>query len=340
IEWDFSGVNLPNDVPIWRFAFWRNRVFLALPRWKKRQINWPTLLEAPWHNDAEIINLKYPVKYFENYNQNINENSINCNNLMSITGLDVDLRGRLWILDAPRFTFCPAKILIYDLQKNKEISRSCLSQVPTSGLKTLVVDQVTSASGYRAFIGDPGDDSIIIYSLGNGRNKWWKLKLRHDKKIPRVYTTDMAISKKLSKIYLTGSASNGIFSIPLESARHNEPNSRFIQYVNVTYHGSKIGTSSGLCCDVNGGLHYFLVSQHASVRWDMKTTLKAEGHSVVLQNEQVPIIIDYKMDNQKNILGLINYRHPFINKSIYDIDYEWIPKTRIIKVWKHKRSLP
>lgn len=46
-----------------------------------------------------------------------------------------------------------------------------------------------------------------------------------------------------------------------------------IQNITVTWLGKKLGSSTGLFCDLKDGLHYFMTSEKASVRWDTKYPL-------------------------------------------------------------------
>ena len=125
--WNFSSVNLPDDVTIWRFAIWKNRAFLAIPSFSKigcdeESCKNVTLLEAVWpepgnsYSVAVAESVNSGIRVFHKISENI---SNECEKLLSVTGLDVDARGRLWILDSPSVNGgCPAKIVIYDLRRN------------------------------------------------------------------------------------------------------------------------------------------------------------------------------------------------------------------------------
>lgn len=121
----------------------------------------------------------------------------------------------------------------------------------------------------------------------------------HGPEVPRVVSTDIAISRKNSALYMSGSSTLNLFSINLDEL-WNEQNvspsddvsrktsickyileRRFCpttyqksRNVTVVWHGTKMGASSGLICDFKDGLHYFMSSERASVRWDTKLPLK------------------------------------------------------------------
>ncbi|CAL7935462.1 unnamed protein product [Xylocopa violacea] len=307
ICWQFAAAKLPEDVFIWKFAVWRNRAFLAIPSWRKNDTSEKkvTLFEAIWPESR--FSLVKPSKIHSSTLLGKRRNDKNC--LRSVVELDVDIRGRLWLLEVPDDPTCFARIVIYNLKRNNQlISSTDLVNVPIKNLRALVVDY----SGDKAYIGDPGDESIIAFVPGKAR--WWKIKMIHGPEVPRVFSTDLAISGKNSMLYMTGSNTLDLFSINLEEV-WNDQNTLLCKdkqrNVTVVWRGTKMGTSSGLFCDVKGGLHYFMSSERASVRWDTKLPLKAESHAVLVQNQNYPCISDYAMDGQKNLWALINSRCPF-----------------------------
>jgi len=55
-----------------------------------------------------------------------------------------------------------------------------------------------------------------------GQGKWWKLRMLHGPEIPRVHSTDLAISRRNSILYMTGHNTHDLFSINLEEVREDE----------------------------------------------------------------------------------------------------------------------
>lgn len=109
--------------------------------------------------------------------------------------------------------------------------------------------------------------------------------MKHGPTVPRVYTNDLAISRKNKRLYITGTNSLDLFSIDLDKLRHKDRLSVVahskreitVEYSDILWHGIKLGTSTGLLCDSKDGVQYFLVSEHASVRWDTKYNLKVRN---------------------------------------------------------------
>lgn len=82
-----------------------------------------TLLEAPWFNPETTFqsNIRPSVLAFPNLESQTLSTG-NCSKLISITGLDIDSRGRLWVLDSSHIdNKCPAKIIVFDLQRKHEV---------------------------------------------------------------------------------------------------------------------------------------------------------------------------------------------------------------------------
>ncbi|XP_031828125.2 uncharacterized protein LOC116425066 [Nomia melanderi] len=323
--WNFKAVDLPEDVFIPRFAIWRNRAFLAVPRWQRNGTaeETGTLFEAVWPESG------FPAVKSRKVFSSLHNTASNC--LRSAVDVDVDARGRLWVLEVPDNDDCSARIVLYNLKRNNQlVSSTDLTNVPTSNLKALVVDR----SGSRGYVGDAGDESII--ALMPEKERWWKIKMIREPEMPRIFSTDLAISRKNSVLYATGSSSLDLFSLNLEelwSQGDSIFNSKSRE-VTVIWHGTKMAASSGLFCDVKDGLHYFMSTERASVRWDTRLPLRAESHSVLVQNEDCPCITDYALDGQKNLWGLINSEC----QSSTDDSPKWPLKSRTIKIGKYPTS--
>ncbi|XP_076287432.1 uncharacterized protein LOC143212463 [Lasioglossum baleicum] len=326
--WDFEAVDLPEDVFVSRFSIWRNRAFLAAPRWGRNgtSVETGTLFEAVWP-EASFPSVKTRKVFSFGL---LHDRPTNC--LRSTVDVNVDVRGRLWVLEVPDKNDCSARIVLYNLKRsNQLISSTELTNVRTNNLRAFVIDE----SGTRVYIGDAGEGSIIVFLPE--KEKWWTIKMIHAPQVPRVFSTDLAISRKNSVLYLTGSSSLDLFSINLKEL-WNEEDSLFDSKslnVTVTWHGTKMAVSSGLFCDVKDGLHYFMSTERASVRWDTRLPLEAESHSVLVQNQDCPCITDYATDSQKNLWGLINPECPFHQSD----DSPKLPlKSRTIKIGKYPTS--
>ncbi|EFN80994.1 hypothetical protein EAI_12837 [Harpegnathos saltator] len=229
-SWNVESLNIPDNVVIWKYAVWKNRAFLAIPRAineeKDRYV--PTLVEVPWPkinslmSDANIATVPFSKK---------GSSKRRYTALTSVTGLDVDPRGRLWILDAPDKNGYWPQIVIHDLKRNDRLD---------------------------------------------------------------------------------------------------------IQNVTVTWLGNKLGSSVGLFCDSKDGLHYFMPLDRASVRWDTKSPISAESHSVLVQSNDIPCITDYIMDAQKSIWGLVNSDCSGVTKP--NVTERGRLRSRTVRIPKHSSA--
>ncbi|XP_071635042.1 uncharacterized protein [Temnothorax longispinosus] len=339
-SWNLTSLNISDDVLIWRFAVWRNRAFLAIPRsGNEKGEEWkPTLVEVFWPEinlSLNVANAAISPKLFPKEGSKHDYETP-----VSVTGLDVDARGRLWILDAPDGHDRWPRILIYDLKRNDRlVSSTELTEVSSKRLRSLVIDPLEDQWGFCGYIADAGDETIVVYS--SGLRKWWKLRMLHGPEIPRVESIDLAVSRRSSTLYMTGHDTHDLFSIDLERIRTDGvlqiTPSRGVQNVTVTWLGKKLGSSVGLLSDLKDGLHYFMTSERASVRWDTKLPLNAQSHSVLVQNDDVPCITDYIMDARRNVWGLVNSKCPGAIKK--NISSNSILKFRTIKIQKYSYTL-
>ncbi|XP_011164431.2 uncharacterized protein LOC105199162 [Solenopsis invicta] len=337
-SWNLTSLNISDDVLIWRFAVWRNRGFLAIPRsTNKREEGWkPTLVEVSWPE----INLRLNVANVGISPKPFPKDGSKHETLVSVTGLDIDARGRLWILDTSDKRDRWPRIVIYDLKRNDQlVSSTELTKVYSKRLRSLVIDPFEDQWGFRGYIADAGDETIIVYC--SELRKWWKLKMLHGPEIPRVESTDLAVSRRNSILYMTGQNTHNLFGINLKKISTDKllqtVPSRGVQNVTVTWLGKKLGSSVGLFSDLKDGLHYFMTSERASVRWDTKLPLNAQSHSVLVQNDDVPCITDYIMDTRRNVWGLVNSKCPGVTKK--NTSSNSTLKSRTIKIQKYPVAL-
>lgn len=80
----------------------------------------PTLVEVSWPEinlPLNVANAVISPKFFPKEGSS----KYDCETLVSVTGLDVDTRGQLWILDAPDGHDPWPRIVIYDLKRNDRL---------------------------------------------------------------------------------------------------------------------------------------------------------------------------------------------------------------------------
>lgn len=75
---------------------------------------------------------------------------------------------------------------------------------------------------YTAEISTKLSSFYVDFDTNPGLRKWWKLRMLHGPEIPRVESTDLAVSRRNSILYMTGHNTHDLFSINLERIRTNE----------------------------------------------------------------------------------------------------------------------
>nr|CAD7405167.1 unnamed protein product [Timema poppensis] len=99
----------------------------------------------------------------------------NCSCIQSVAALDIDPIGRLWVLDEGGR--CPPKLVVLDLWRDKEVTRCDLPSIEGREMRSLAVDTL-SGWGARAYIGDPGGNRLMIFSIRDQRYWFSRLQLR------------------------------------------------------------------------------------------------------------------------------------------------------------------
>lgn len=163
--------------------FWKDKMYLTLPRWKDGV---PVTLGV---TSAKPVN-RNTAPLLEAFPSWDMQKLGDCSAFQLVHSVEIDPKGRMWVLDTGRATSlsqehksgCPARLVILDLEDNGKILRSYefpdhVARRGSSGtyLNDIVLDH---ENGGMAYITDNGHDDpgIIVYSLKN--NTSWKI--RHD----------------------------------------------------------------------------------------------------------------------------------------------------------------
>lgn len=195
-EWKFIDFQWPSDeeqqyavtrgdyIPANNFIttvkFWKDKMYLTLPRWKDGV---PVTLGIA---SAKPINSMTAPK-LEAYPSWAMQKLGNCAAFQLVHSIEIDPKGRMWVLDTGRPTSlreskadCSPRLVILDLEDNGRILRSYefpehVARRTNAYLNDIVLDH---EDGGMAYITDTGttDPGIIVYSLKDN-NSW---KVRHD----------------------------------------------------------------------------------------------------------------------------------------------------------------
>ncbi|XP_044733301.1 uncharacterized protein LOC123295905 [Chrysoperla carnea] len=228
--------------------------------------------------------------------------------------MDIDSRGRLWILDVPKSNEVIPKILVYNTLTYTELLSCDLKNVLKDNLNTIIIDPVVNAfTGSRAYIGYSNENEILVYSLKEHR--YWRLKFENENSPLNIFASYFAVSKREPILYLSGKSDERLFSVNLNILRKLNGPPAIIEpaFINVTYLGNKLGPSSGLISDFKGNIYYYLIRDYAVVRWNAKKSLQAENHKILMQSaEKLPFVTQFFAGPQYSIWAVTN-NNTFIN---------------------------
>lgn len=97
---------------------------MFIPRWQRNETSEEigTLFEAVWPES------NFPaVKSRKVFSSALHNTPNNC--LRSAVDVEVDVRGRLWVLEVPDNDDCSARILLYNLKRNNQLVSENISNM-------------------------------------------------------------------------------------------------------------------------------------------------------------------------------------------------------------------
>lgn len=158
--------------------FWKDRVYLALPRWRDGvPVTLAVTSARPMNGETAPKLEAYPNWEMQKLGD--------CSAFQLVHSMEIDPKGRMWVLDTGRPTTlreftanCPPRLVILDLEDNGNILRiyefpEHVARRGVSYLNDIVLDH---EDGGMAYITDSNhnDPGIIVYSLMN--NTSWKIR--------------------------------------------------------------------------------------------------------------------------------------------------------------------
>ncbi|KAJ8923459.1 hypothetical protein NQ315_002018 [Exocentrus adspersus] len=350
-SWDLINFGINENYYISDIAIYRSKAFLTLPRsvCHNHIIN-PTVIEVPWsggfmQSAATIVNTRTKILDHQKWE--------NCNDIQDAISLVIEPTAtwpKLWILDKGN-EVCTPKIWSYNIIYNSLSDFGELENIPGRDLNSIVIDPIQGEFGYRMYVGNAGENTLLIFTTKN--LKWWKVTLQEpSNSVPFSINADfLTISKTDSALYITGKNNLDLFSINLDEIRNfEEPlpyeaqvcNNYFSMEVNATLLGQKLGISTGLEADLKSGLNYYMVRDYVVVRWLIGLPMDAEYHNVLAQSyENMPYVVDLFTCPQYGLWALVNPLSPEDCNEINNTIAENIPKlsTRVIKILKYNKFL-
>ncbi|KAI4488601.1 hypothetical protein M0802_011417 [Mischocyttarus mexicanus] len=325
--------------------FWKNKMYLTIPRWKTGV---PVTLGV---TSATPINGNTAPKLeaFPSWSmQKIGD----CKAFQLVHGMEIDPKGRMWVLDTGRpaaltldsKSECKPRLVILDLENKGEILRSYefpedVAPRATAFLNDIVLDH---EDGGMAYITDSGntDPGIIVYSLKN--NTSWKI--RHDSMNAKAEAVSFKVSKtyvilpinvdgialspasnKDREVYYSPTSSFHFYSLPTSVLKNNTKDvDRYVKEI-----GRKESQTDGMAMSAAGVLYFGLLADDAIAIWDTKrsSSFTTGKRTISRDHTHMQWPDTFAFDEDGNFYCVTNSFQNFIN-NIVDIK---VPNYRVIK---------
>ncbi|KAL6254946.1 hypothetical protein P5V15_014288 [Pogonomyrmex californicus] len=341
IYYKYEGYNKTNNF-IATVKFWKDKMYLTIPRWKD---DMPVTLGVTW---AKPINgvTEPKLEAFPDWDM---QRLGNCAAFQLVHSMEIDPKGRMWILDNGRSmslrepkVYCPLRLVILDLEDNNKILRiyefpDHIAHRTSAYLNDIVLDH---EDGGMAYITDNNaiDPGIIVYSLKN--NTSWKIRHESMKAQSEAVRFTVAgthiikakhvngialspISSRDRQVYYSPLSSFHLYSIPVFALKNNVTN--IDQYVREL--GRKSSQTDGMAMSSTGVFYFGLLADDAIAMWDTKNTSSFTIGQQIISRDYVQWPSSFAFDEVGNLWCVSNALQNFLNNRI-DIN---VPNYRLIR---------
>jgi sugar lactone lactonase YvrE len=257
------------------------RIFLSFPQWNPIEFS-----AAELTKDGTLA----PVP-----NREAHSTSAGQNRLYSIQGIDVDAKGRLWLLDAGN-----AKLHCVDLA-TKTIVKTLRPSNETLGKSAYAndvrIDLRRGAEGF-AFISDTAGGGVIVMDLasGNSRRRLSKSPAaRSDPAFdPRVegkplamrgHTDGIALSADGEMLYFHSLSQRALFSVSADALTEESLSDEQVE-ATIKKIANKTSASDGITCDAQNRVYTTDYEDGAIRRWTPGAGEDQSGETIV-QDERI-----------------------------------------------------
>ncbi|XP_036142820.1 major royal jelly protein 3 [Monomorium pharaonis] len=323
--------------------FWKDKMYLTLPRWKDGV---PVTLGVT--SSKPINGVTAPkLDAFPSWDM---QKLDNCAAFQLIHSIEIDPKGRMWVLDSGRPIFresranCSPRLVILDLENNDKILRTYEFPEHVTNRKDAYLNDIVldHDNGGMAYITDTSstDPGIIVYSLRDN-NSW---KVRHDSmKAKSEAISFMVANTRLNnpvdvdgialspasnrdrQVYYSPLSSFHLYSVPVSVLKNNVTN--IDQYVKKL--GQKSSQTDGMAMSATGVLYFGLLADDAIAMWDTKSTTSfTVGQRVISRDHVLTQWPDsFAFDEDGNFWCVTNMLQNFLNKRV-DTN---VPNYRLIR---------
>ncbi|OWF45425.1 protein yellow-like [Mizuhopecten yessoensis] len=303
-----SGMNVYNDA-----------VYVTVPRWRRGV---PSTLNKIVIKDG--ISILQPYPNWES--QRVGD----CHALQFVQSIAIDPNtGWMWIIDTGRINFfaidgtptenlCPAKIIIYDIDNNIEITRHEFPDNVANRKRTFLNDIVIQYRGQRAryaYITDDFDTRLIVFDRKKNTSHFYS---HPESMLPEsgngnitilgetLAVSDgingIALSSDMKFIYYGQLSGFSIYQIPTKVVR--KPGKDFDRFVRKV--GTKPAHAAGMVYSKNHSLYFGGLDDNAVYKWDVEKDRRKQR--TTFRKVQMKTVQTFlKDDSCINFVDILNF---------------------------------
>lgn len=272
-----SGKFIPENCILSALEVFNKHVFVTVPRLRNGVPSSLNLLETRSN--------KTLLKPYPSLEKNIDD-ADKCDNFQFVSNIAIDRRnGWMWIIDTGRvnllpfdgstpINMCPAKIIIYDTQNNKQVRSHFFSEKVVSKTSNYLSDIVID--GKMAYISDSFDNKLIVYNYDTDTS----FNIKDSTMMPDTNMVSfnvggieldwkrginsIALSTDFKTLYYSPFSSLNLYSVPTSVIKQNVTAFKS----SVKYLGNLTSVTDAMICSPNH-LYVSLISKDAIYYWDI-----------------------------------------------------------------------
>ncbi|OWF45424.1 protein yellow-like [Mizuhopecten yessoensis] len=330
---------IPHNNIISGMKTYDNKVYVTVPRWRRGV---PSTL-----NKVIVRNGTSMLQPFPSWKmQKIGD----CRALQFVQSMEIDPNtGWMWIIDTGRINFfaadgtatknvCPAKIVIYDINKMEEVTRHEFPNHVADRNVTFLNDIVVMYSGSRpryAFISDTFAFRMVVYDMIRNTSHFFS----HPSMLPEpgngnitimgetlslsAGINGIAMSSDMKFIYFGSISGYSVYQIPSRVARN--PHGNFARYVRKV--GVKPSQGEGMTYSRSNHLYFSDLTSNSINRWDIDQDRKIQRKSfqrvamksvseVLSSNTCMNFVDTLTFDTEGYLWFTVNKLHKYILTSM------------------------
>ncbi|KAK3587994.1 hypothetical protein CHS0354_014514 [Potamilus streckersoni] len=284
---------IPENNPFTGIKVYKRKVYINVPRWRKGV---PSSLNVLLERDGKVI-----LKPFPNWEM---QKLGDCNAIQFSQSMEIDPNtGWMWIIDTGRINifsadnsseenYCPGKLIIYDINNDREIRRYVFPASQVDPYKTFLNDIVLEyidGVARNAYITDTLNYKLIKYdfvantshvfddpaSMKPEPNTGYVEVNNKTVNVSRLGINGIAMSADFKYLYYSLVSGFAVYQVPTSILRNNVPDSVFKS--NVQNVGTRSDYTDGMLYTLKGSLYYPALSESALYRWDVQKDLSYSG---------------------------------------------------------------